>query len=43
VVSPTDRTELLTVIERIVQINALRFVTKEVVEVAREQPVIGLT
>src|SRR6266702_6963213 len=34
---------LLTQIERIVQINALRFVTKEVVEVAREQLVIGLT
>jgi len=29
-------------IERIVQINALRFVTKEVVEVARERLVIGL-
>lgn len=34
---------LLTQIERIVQINALRAVTKEVVEVAREQLVIGLT
>jgi DNA transposition AAA+ family ATPase len=34
---------LLTQIERIVQINALRYVTKEVVEVAREQLVIGLT
>lgn len=34
---------LLTQIERIVQINALRFVTNEVVEVAREQLVIGLT
>lgn len=34
---------LLTQIERIVQINALRSVTKEVVEVAREQLVIGLT
>jgi DNA transposition AAA+ family ATPase len=33
---------LLTQIERIVQINALRFVTKEVVEVARERLVIGL-
>lgn len=34
---------LLTQIERIVQINALRSVSKEVVEVAREQLVIGLT
>ena len=34
---------LLRPIERIVKINALRFVTKEVVEVAREQLVIGLT
>ena len=34
---------LLTQIERIVHINALRTVTKEVVEVAREQLVIGLT
>ena len=34
---------LLTQIERIVQINALRAVTKEIVEVAREQLVIGLT
>src|SRR5207248_8447121 len=33
---------LLTQIERIVQINALCFVTKEVVEVARERLVIGL-
>ncbi|HAH00068.1 MAG TPA: hypothetical protein DDW33_00040 [Ktedonobacter sp.] len=32
---------VLSPIERIVQTNALRFVTKEVVEVAREQLVIG--
>lgn len=32
---------LLTQIERIVQINALRTVTKEVVEIARQQLVIG--
>ena len=32
---------LLAQIERIVQINALRMVTKEVVEIARQQLVIG--
>ena len=32
---------LLTQIERTVQINALRFVTKEVVETARENLIIG--
>ena len=32
---------LLTQIERIVQINELRMVTKEVVEIARQQLVIG--
>ena len=34
---------LLAQIERIVQINALRMITKEVVELARQQLVIGLT
>ena len=34
---------LLTQIERIVQINALRTVTKEVVEIARQQLVIGVS
>ncbi len=34
---------LLTQIERILQINERRTVTKEVVEAARENPVIGLT
>jgi DNA transposition AAA+ family ATPase len=34
---------LLTQIERILQINELRTVTKEVVETARENLVIGLT
>ncbi len=34
---------LLAQIERIVQINALRMVTKEVVEIARQQLVIGST
>ena len=34
---------LLTQIERILQINELRTVTKEVVEAARENLVIGLT
>ena len=32
---------LLAQIERIVQINALRMITKEVVEIARQQLVIG--
>ena len=32
---------LLAQIERIVQINALRMITKEVVELARQQLVIG--
>ena len=32
---------LLTQIERIVQINALQMITKEVVEIARQQLVIG--
>jgi DNA transposition AAA+ family ATPase len=34
---------LLAQIERIVQINALRMITKEVVEIARQQPVMGST
>ncbi len=34
---------LLTQIERILKINELRTVTKEVVEAARENLVIGLT
>ena len=34
---------LLAQIERLVQINALRMITKEVVEIARQQLVIGST
>jgi hypothetical protein len=38
---PDERTQLLTQVERILEINALPGVTKEAVEAARESLVIG--